>query len=279
MPQRVALNYQEPPAAGKRNGRYINRPDEGDVEDLHLARQVRMHDGRELVPEATLERKGFELRSWPTALAEVDLRDEAKVAASYYPEMEALLREATGAQRVIIFDHTIRETGNTNLNAAAGGSAAPVPRVHCDYTAEGAPRRLRQFGQEGKLLTEAEVAALGSGRFAFINVWRSICDAHPVLQQPLAVCDEASVGDSERFKYELIFPERIGENYSLRHSDGHMWYYYPRMGKDECLMFKVYDKEEGRGPRFVFHTAFDDPASPRDPPPRKSIEARAIVFY
>ena len=45
--------------------------------------------------------------------------------------------------------HTIRESGNTNLNAAAGGSAAPVPRVHCDYTAGGAPRRLTQLGEEG----------------------------------------------------------------------------------------------------------------------------------
>lgn len=48
--------------------------------------------------------------------------------------------------------------------------------------------------------------------------------------------------------------------------------------KDECLVFKVYDKKED-GPRFVFHTAFTDPSSPPDAPPRKSIEVRAIAFY
>ena len=149
--------------------------------------------------------------------------------------------------RVFIFDHTLRESGNTDLNATAGGSAAPVPRVHCDYTEGGAPRRLQQLGEEGifsklrgRTLTPAEAAALAAGRFAFINVWRSIDEEHPVLrpppytchgctcydhtyyghtyygctyyvqvlQQPLAVCDERSVPEADRFLYELRFPDR-----------------------------------------------------------------------
>ena len=40
----------------------------------------------------------------------------------------------------------------------------------------------------------------------------------------------------------------------------------------------MFDKKAD-GPRFVFHTAFDDPATPCDAPPRKSIEVRAIAFY
>ena len=71
------------------------------------------------------------------------------MVATYYGEMMDLVKAASGAERVFIFDHTVRESGNTNLNAAAGGSAAPVPRVHCDYTASGAPRRLQQLGAEG----------------------------------------------------------------------------------------------------------------------------------
>lgn len=283
VPAEVALHYQEPPPAGKTTGRYIDQPDRGDVVDVHVARPVRMHDGRELEPPARLESKGFELASCPTAVA--DFRDDAEVVATYYGEMIELIKQSSGAQRVLIFDHTIRETGVQSLNAAAGGSAAPVPRVHCDYTATGAPRRLEQLGKagihsrvKGRELSEEEVAAYLEGRFAFINVWRSICDEHPVLQQPLAVCDEASVDASDRFLYELRFPDRTGENYSLRHSEQHQWYYYPRMAKDECLVFKVYDKKAD-GPRFVFHTAIDDPLTPPDAPPRKSIEVRGIAFY
>jgi len=64
----------------------------------------------------------------------------------------------------------------------------------------------------------------------------------------------------------------------LRHSAAHEWYTYPYMSRDECLVFKVYDKKVD-GPRFVFHTAFTDPASPPDAPPRRSIEVRAIAFF
>ena len=77
---------------------------------------------------------------------------------------------------------------------------------------------------------------------------------------------------------ELIFPDRVGENYSLKHSEGHRWYFYPEQTRDECLIFKVFDKKED-GPRFVFHTAFDDPSSPASAPPRRSIEVRSVAFF
>jgi len=284
VPQAVPLNYQQPPPAGKQTGRYIDQPDKGDVEDVHQPCEVWMHNGRELQPAATLASVGFALESAPSQCA--DFTDHAQVESTYYDEMIELIKRSSGADRVLIFDHTIRESGNQNLNASAGAtSAAPVPRVHCDYTADGAPRRMQQLGTQGiysrlrgRDLTEAEVAQLKAGRFAFINVWRSIDDVHPVLQQPLAVCDERSVAEEDRFLYELRFPNRTGENYSLRHSDAHRWYYYPQMRKDEALVFKVYDKKED-GPRFVFHTAFTDPSSPADAPQRKSIEVRGIAFF
>ena len=50
------------------------------------------------------------------------------------------------------------------------------------------------------------------------------------------------------------------------------------MTKDECLLFKVFDNKED-GPRFIFHTAFDDPRTPDAAPPRRSIEVRAIAFF
>merc|ERR1719271_212147 len=140
---------------------------------------------------------GFELATWPSKCA--DFRDDQQVIDVYYGEMIDLVKEASGASRVFIFDHTIRESGNTNLNAAAGGSAAPVPRVHCDYTADGAPRRLMQLGDAGiwsymrnRALTAADFEDLASRRFAFINVWRSIVNT-PVQRSPLAVCDTNSV--------------------------------------------------------------------------------------
>ena len=132
--QTVMLNYQEPPPPGKATGRYINQPDQGDVADEHVAAPVLMRDGRELVPQATLETMGFALKECPTKVA--DFRNEDEVVATYYEEMRELVKEASGAERVFIFDHTIRESGNTNLNAEAGGSrcagATRALRLHRD---------------------------------------------------------------------------------------------------------------------------------------------------
>merc|ERR1712224_275837 len=130
-----------------------------------------MHDGRGLNPPATLESTGFSLVPCPTKVT--DFTNDDEVVKTYYAEMMELIKASSGADRVFIFDHTIRKSSNTNLNAAAGGSAAPVPRVHCDYTATGAPRRLMQLGKDGiysrirgRTLTEEDVAELASRRFA-----------------------------------------------------------------------------------------------------------------
>ena len=218
--QQVFLNYQEPPPEGKGTGRYIDQdpPEPNDLVDETVTLPVTMGNARALSPAATLESKGFELRDCPTSCK--DFFDDQHVVDTYYEEMMDVIKEASGAERVFVFDHTVRETGNTNLNAIAGGSAAPVPRVHCDYTAHGAPLRLKQLGKSGiysrirgRELSEEEVDELASGRFAFINVWRSISDEGPVQQQPLAVADENSIPEDDRFLYELRFPDRTGSNY------------------------------------------------------------------
>ena len=138
----VDLNYQEPHAT-LATGRYINQEDKGDVVDTFEARSCAMRDGRALEEPATLESMGFALEVHPTAVG--DFRDDGDVVATYYDEMRDLVKRASGASRVFVFDHTIRESGNTNLNAAAGGAAAPVPRVHCDCALQRLTAGVRVF--------------------------------------------------------------------------------------------------------------------------------------
>lgn len=104
VPQLVELNYQEPPPPGKGTGRYINQQDinqedKGDVVDNHFAAPVQMHDGRELVPAASLETMGFQLQSWPSACT--NFHDDAQVVDVYYNEMIQLVKATSGAQREI----------------------------------------------------------------------------------------------------------------------------------------------------------------------------------
>eukprot|EP00658_Telonema_sp_P-2_P026714 TRINITY_DN20811_c0_g1_i1.p1 TRINITY_DN20811_c0_g1~~TRINITY_DN20811_c0_g1_i1.p1 ORF type:complete len:311 (-),score=61.02 TRINITY_DN20811_c0_g1_i1:41-973(-) len=242
-----------------------------------------MLNGRERDPLPSLETTGFQLEHAPTAVT--DFSDTTQIAMTYYTEMREVVKRATGATRVLVFDHTVRSSEATSLNALeAGAVAAAVPRVHADYTDESAPRRLQQFGEAGifslkknRHLSAQEVRELARHRFAFVNVWRGITEA-PIERMPLACCDTNSVEESDRFLYELLFPDRVGQNYSMQFNPSHRWYYFPKQTKDECLVFKTYDKKQD-GPRFVFHTAFHDPRTPADAPPRRSIEVRAIAFF
>lgn len=280
------LEYQAEPPPDKGVGRYIDQPDQGDLVDEHVSKQVVMHDARQLDPPASLDTQGFTLKSYPTVLSTDDFKDPDLVKKEYYAEVRDLVRELTGATHVGVFDHTLRSSEGTSLNSAdPSGEAAPVPRVHCDYSQNSAPFRLYALAKKGELLmvgnepVEKEVveeALVGGKRFAFVNVWRSIDLKNPVLTNPLAVCDARSVPETDRILYEMKFPNRRGENYALRHSDSHQWFMYPRMSFDECLAFKVYDTEE---PKFVFHTSFTDPRGGFLPPPRKSIEVRTIAIF
>jgi hypothetical protein len=96
---------------------------------------------------------------------------------------------------------------------------------------------------------------------------------------PLAVCDALSVKAEQLIASDLVYQHRVGETYSVTYDTRHRWYYVPRMEADEVLLLKCYDsKIDGRA-RFAPHTAFVDPATPTDAPPRESIELRALVFH
>jgi len=123
------------------------------------------------------------MRNSPTKVE--DFTNDEEIQKTYYPEIEKLLKDATGASKVIVFDHTLRKSSVKNLNTlgAKGAAAGSVARVHCDYTAESAPRRFKQLSEKesytGTKLDPVEVEELSKKRFAFINVWRN-CNKYPV---------------------------------------------------------------------------------------------------
>ena len=78
---------------------------------------------------------------------------------------------------------------------------------------------------------------------------------------------------------ERRYPHRVGQTYRLKYSPRHRWFYFPRMRRDEAIVFKVYDSLNDGRARFTPHTSFDDPTSPADAPPRQSIEVRTFAFF
>jgi hypothetical protein len=227
---------------------------------------VRIHDARaqELAP--TLDRNGFELRAHRSALH--DFSDDALLRAQYYPETEALLMAATGADKVMIFDHTRRLDAKMSK---VPGAVPPVRGVHCDQTFNSGRRRVREH------LPADEAELRLQGRCAIINVWRPLVE--PLESAPLALCDARSIADDDIVTADFIYPDKVGEVAMFKPSAAHKWFYYPRMRRDEVLLIKIYDSSETGIARFSAHTAFDDPTTPADAAPRQSIELRALVFW
>lgn len=229
-------------------------------------RQVTIHNGRLVADRLALDRDGFRFVRHDTAMR--DFFDEAEVRSVYYAEMEALVKAETGADRVVVFDHTLR-TADDALREARKIREV-VQRVHNDYTEWSGPQRVRDL-----LPDEAE--ALLQHRFAIVQVWRPI--RYPVESFPLALCDARSMSAKDFVLSERRYPNRVGQTYAVTYNPDHQWYWFPRMRRDEALVFKVYDSLKDGRARWTAHTAFDDPTAPKNARPRESIEIRTLAFF
>ncbi|HSA82035.1 MAG TPA: CmcJ/NvfI family oxidoreductase [Geminicoccaceae bacterium] len=229
---------------------------------------VTIQDLRPLAGALSLDHEGFELLRHATAVP--DLYDDDAVEKAYYAEIEALLRAATGASRVVIFDATRRSDAGAGAKNR-DGSRGPASRVHVDYTEKSGPQRVKD------LLGETEAARLSTSgaRIIQINVWRPI--RGPVERSPLALADASTVRRRDLIATDQVFPDRVGEIYLLAHNPAQRWYYAPRMTPDEVLLIKGWDSQDDGRARFTPHGAFDLPDTPADAPPRESIEVRTFV--
>src|SRR5689334_1320205 len=68
--------------------------------------KMAIHDGRGIANDLSLEREGFIFVQHHTKVK--DFYDEAEVRTVYYPEIERLVKQTSGANRVLVFDHTLR---------------------------------------------------------------------------------------------------------------------------------------------------------------------------
>lgn len=232
------------------------------------AHDVPIFDMRPVADTLSLDVQGFELHPSPTRMT--DFYDEAQLHDVLYPEAEALVKQATGASRVVIFDHTLRRREQEVEDRTPGTPRQPATRIHGDYTEASGPQRVRDLmGQEAE--------ALLSRRFAIVNVWRPV--RGPLRDSPLALCDAATLAEGDLVGQDLIYRDRKGEIYGLTFNPAHRWYYAPAMQADEALLLKCYDSVRDGRARFMPHTSFADPAAPADMLPRESIELRMLVFF
>ena len=247
--------FTETGAPGANDRRSGGKPD---------PRRVTLRNGRHL--DFMLERDGFHFIRHDTKVT--DFFDEAEVRRIYYPEMEALVKAESGAARVVVFDHTLRTADDAAREARQIREV--VSRVNNDYTEWSGPQRVRD------LLPE-EADDLLRRRFAIIQVWRPI--RYPVETFPLAICNARTLSPANLVVSERRYPNRIGQTYAITYSPDHVWYWFPRMRRDEALVFKTYESLADGRARWTAHTAFHDPTSGPDARPRESIEIRTLAFF
>lgn len=227
-------------------------------------RRVEIADGRR--ERLSLHENGFELVAHATKVR--DFFDPEELKSVYYAEVEALVRERSGARRVVVFDHTLRSGDEAEREARL--LREPVHQAHNDYTEWSGPQRVRE-------VMGAEAQALLARRFAIVQVWRAI--AEPIERDPLAMADARTVAPEDLLVAERRYPHRVGQTYRVKYSPRHRWFYFPRMRRDEALVFKVYDSDSSAPARFTPHAAVEDPDAAPAAPARQSIEVRTLAFF
>lgn len=263
-PVTASLSFYKPPEDGSKPHNYVepqeDKPQRNFGEAWH---DVVLDDLRGQEQKFSLDNNAFDtVQNVPSE--EYDFQDDEQIKRVYYPEVEKLLLETVpGANRVLLFDHTIRRSN-------PGANRAPVTRVHVDQTPFSAAQRV-------KFHLPNEADKLLQGRYRIINVWRPLNG--PVMGHPLAVADSSTVRDEDLIPVEHRYPDRTGETAQVNYHPAQKWYYWSGMKNEDRLFLKCFDSDEsvglwGRAP----HTAFVDPRTPEGAVGRESIEVRALVF-
>ena len=274
---RIQIDLRKGPPAG------FKMPDFGPFQ---------IDDARPLQAEAASEAAFFDAHGFVLLPHETEVRDwdvdparsaDSEVVRLYYPEIEKLVRERLYPGKSIDvhqWSPPLRRGRDTLTPQYANG-------VHSDYgvTPEDFEVSVEAFAQrqaaEGwrRGYERAEVEA-----FAMIDFWRPTNMRGALMHMPLALCDPSSVDVADLIPTAMtgIAPSGLPTNHvALRYNPSQRWYYYPRMGVDEVLVFKLFEcRKDDPAPsrlRSVFHTAFADPDAPEDAEGRQSCEHRVGI--
>ncbi|KAJ7747621.1 hypothetical protein DFH07DRAFT_830807 [Mycena maculata] len=264
----ASVMYYLPPADGARPYKNINdRHDHNYISDWQ---KVTIENIRGKEDSAILDFAGFQYYTRPSRLK--DFSNAEDVLHVYYPETVELIKEFTGASKVILFDHTIRRH-RPDDHEESPDKRQPVYNVHCDQTPKSAVARVYRH------LPEDEAHELLKYRFQILNLWRPI--SHAAYDWPLGFCDSSSLNpETDLMAMTLKFPGGPGETYGIKYNPNHRWRYLRGMEPEECVLFKCFDSTDDPNiTTFNAHTGFSDPTTPEGAPYRESIEMRALVFY
>lgn len=225
----------------------------------------------------SLDREGFVLVPHVSQVEDFRLIEEDPgVDKLYADEMAMLLREVTGGVFAMMLGSGKKRFGESATDLLAPLiNAKPARYAHADNTDESAQELFAR-------ITEAAGGRMPpNARWALYNMWRAV--SPPPQDFPLAVCDASSVERGDEVTVTAVTSTRgVGDmrhdTTAYVHNPAHRWHYFPEMTRDEVIVFKAHDSQDG-AVRRVPHTAFTDPTCPPGTPTRASVEARGLVIF
>lgn len=229
---RGVVNYVAPMAT---RPRYHANDISRDVIDFD-PREVEIRNAR--TDGASLQSHGFTLVRHASRVT--DFRDEAATRAIYAPEVEALVRELSGADEVRVTSPGVLRFGEKSDDSGRRNNSRPVRFVHVDINDETA----LQFAVRA---TPPDRGAVR--RFAHFNVWRVL--TAPPQDVPLALCDADSLDPTDLVEADAVFDEADTPEWSFTGlvicaTPRHRWRWFPDMRPDEALVFKTNDATRPR---------------------------------
>jgi len=234
-------------------------------------RRIRVENVRDHGSRPSLDKEGFTLVPHRSAVA--NFRDPQEIMRTHYREIERLLLDLSGADRVAVTAPGVLRFSEASPESGQLNNSRPARFIHIDISDATAS----MFAER----SQPQDAPRPARRSVHFNVWRVL--SPPPQDVPLAVCDARSLAAEDLVKADAIFdvtdrPEWSFEALLVRHNAAHRWCYFPDMTREEALVFKTNDSQAGE-PHHVPHTAFNDPTCPPGVAPRNSIEMRAIAYW
>ncbi len=236
-------------------------------------KKVSINNARLICDELTLDQHGFKLITQATEVT--NFYNEHQVLNIYESEAKRSIGDTfskmgESISQIEIFDHTRRTSSDSMRKQLKIREPASI--IHNDYTDKSALRTREYFFEQNPSARKK----LETKRFLIVNVWRSISGT--VLESPMALCSANSIASEDVVSVKRVAKNREGELQLAIWNPNHQWFYFPQMTMQEALIFKTFDSALDGRARYTIHTAFEDPSSSNDAPPRESIETRCLVF-
>ena len=249
---------------------------------------VSVRDGRTIKDRFNLDEHGFVLSEHASAVT--DFRDSDEVDNIYSQEVIDIVKQLTGADRVVSRGWMVRTSGDLPKREVVGythqgGVQPPAADAHVDFTPDTAERIARQTYEDNFPDEKAY------SRFIASSLWRTF--SPPPQDWPLALCDGSTIGPDEGTPNTLVIVDELPNRESMlgplpdenkaikatvfQYNPDHCWWYFSNMNRNEVVLLKFHDSNDSKVMR-VPHTAFHDPSFD-DAKPRESIEVRSFAYF